>query len=168
MNKTMTRKMKATVAMVLAVPMLLGSVSALAEGGKYHGKGHYGDCGGPRAERGIMQSLDLTDAQKEQMRSLRESNKAEMRENMAQGREAMKANHDKMQDLLLADNFDENAVRDLAKQMSDQQIERRVSMMKKRHDMLNILTAEQKAQYKTLKAEKQAECMAKWQEKHSE
>ncbi|WP_370643682.1 CpxP family protein [Photobacterium sp. TLY01] len=164
----MTRTMKTTVAMVLAVPMLLGSVSALAEGGKYHGKGHDGDCGGPRAEHGVMQSLDLTDAQKEQMRSLRESHKAEMRDNMAQGRKAMKANHDKMQALLLADNFDENAVRELAKQMSDQQIEHRVSMMKQRHDMLNILTPEQKAQYKTLKAEKQAECMAKWKEKRSE
>lgn len=157
-----------TVAMVFAVPMMLGAVSAFADGGKYHGKGHYGDCDGPRGERGMMESLDLTDAQKERMRSLRESHRAEMHDNMAQGRDTMKANHDKMQDLLLAENFDENAVRELAKQMSDQQIERRVSMMKQRHDMLNILTPEQKAQYKTLHSERQAECMAKWKEKRSE
>lgn len=166
MNK-MSKTMKRSVAIVLAMPLMLGSVYAMAD----NHKGHHGDrddCGGPRADHGIFRSLDLTDAQKEKMRSLRESNRDTMREQMMQGREAMQANHDKMQALMLADNFDENAVRELAKQMSDQQIDRRVAMMKKRHDMLNILTPEQKTQYKKLQAERQVECMAKWKEKSGE
>ncbi|KDM90637.1 hypothetical protein EA58_16140 [Photobacterium galatheae] len=163
----MSQVMKRRVAIVLAVPLMLGSVSALASGKGHHGRDFDG-CGGPHADRSILRSLNLSDAQKAQMRSLRESYKDGMREQMMQGREAMQANHDKMQALMLADNFDENAVRALAKQMSDQQIDRRVAMMKQRHEMLNLLTPEQKTQYKNLRAEKQAECTAKWKEKYSE
>ncbi|MDO6706267.1 CpxP family protein [Photobacterium sp. 1_MG-2023] len=163
----MNQTMKHTLVAVLAMPLVFGSVAAVAGGGKAHGKGYYGDCG-PHGDRGIFSDLNLTDAQKEQMRALRDSQKESKREHRDEGREAMKANHEKMQALMLADSFDENAVRALAKQMSDQQIEHRVNRMKHRHDLLNILTPEQKAQYKTLKAEKQAECMAKWKEKRSE
>jgi protein CpxP len=79
---------------------------------------------------------------------------------------AMQANHQKMQTLLLAADFDENAVRELAQQMSEQQTERRVTMLKKRHEMLNILTAEQKAKYQQLQADRAEQCQARWAEKN--
>ncbi len=67
-----------------------------------------------------------------------------------------------MQDLVLSDKFDQAKAEQLAKTMAERQIERRVerqvAMMKDRHDMLNVLTAEQKAQLKQIQADNWQQC----------
>ncbi len=79
---------------------------------------------------------------------MREANKAEMKAKFADGKEARmaerQAHHEKVQALLLADNFDAAAANDLAKEMVEKQTERRVKMMEKKHQMLSVLTPEQK------------------------
>ncbi len=141
--------MKTAKKLVLAavvLPLTLGTASAFAFGGKDH-KGGHGDCG-KGMDRGIMRQLDLTDAQKDQLKEMRQANKAAMKAKFADGKEARmaerQAHHEKVQALLLADNFDEAAANDLAKEMVEKQTERRVAMLEKKHQMLSVLTPEQK------------------------
>lgn len=140
---------KKILAMTIALPLALGSASALAFGGDGNGNHHGGYHGGKggcgmKDGRKVFRELDLTDAQQQQMKEMRDANREAMRGRYGEQHAAMQASHEKMQSLVLAADFDENAVRELAQQMSEQQVERRVTMMKKRHEMLNILTPEQK------------------------
>ncbi|GEA23949.1 CpxP family protein [Vibrio harveyi] len=166
--------MKTAKKLVLAavvLPLTLGTASAFAFGGKDH-KGHRGECS-MGMDRGIMRQLDLTDAQKDQLKEMREANKAEMKAKFADGKEARmaerQAHHEKVQALLLADNFDAAAANDLAKEMVEKQTERRVKMMEKKHQMLSVLTPEQKTKFVELQKERQQKCgekMQKRMEKH--
>ncbi len=150
---------KRIAATVIALPLMMCSMSAMAFGGKHHGG--EGMMGGKHLLRGI----DLTDAQEEKIDALREQNRDAKKANKAKNKEAMMADRQAMQTLLLADNFDEAAIRDLAKKMSDQHVERRISRMKAQHEMLNVLTPEQKVQVKENMA-KMAERMQERMKKH--
>ncbi len=163
--------MKSAKKLVLAavvLPLTLGAASAFAFGGKDHHKGPNGECG-MGMDRGIMRQLDLTDAQKDQLKDMREANKAEMKAKFADGKEARmaerQAHHDKVQALLLADNFDEAAANDLAKEMVEKQTDRRVKMLEKKHQMLSVLTPEQKAKFVELQKERQQKCGEKMQKR---
>ncbi|CAE6887747.1 COG3678 P pilus assembly Cpx signaling pathway [Vibrio sp. B1REV9] len=163
--------MKSAKKLVLAavvLPLTLGAASAFAFGGKDHHKGPNGECG-MGMDRGIMRQLDLTDAQKDQLKDMREANKAEMKAKFADGKEARmaerQAHHDKVQALLLADNFDEAAASDLAKEMVEKQTDRRVKMLEKKHQMLSVLTPEQKAKFVELQKERQQKCGEKMQKR---
>ncbi|MDD1782078.1 CpxP family protein [Enterovibrio sp. ZSDZ35] len=143
---------KRIAATVIALPLMMGSMSAMAFGGGHHeGKGMMGG-------KHLLRGVELTDVQKDELRTLREENREEMRAGKDNFRTQMMAERQQMQDLMLADNFDEAAVRGLAEKMSQQQVERRIEMAKKRHEMMSILTPEQKAQVK--------ENMAKMAERH--
>lgn len=130
----------------MALPLAFGSASAFAFGGGHGGHGEKGGYGGHGCMMGgkkMFRQLDLTDDQKDQLKQMRE----EMRSNKGQRGEMMKAaqaNHQKMQQLLLADNLDESAVRALAQEMANQQVERRVAMAGNMHQMYSVLTPEQK------------------------
>ncbi|MDF4886414.1 CpxP family protein, partial [Vibrio parahaemolyticus] len=99
--------MKSAKKLVLAavvLPLTLGAASAFAYGGKNHHKGPRDECG-MGMDRGVMRQLDLTDAQKDQLKEMREANKAEMKAKFADGKEARmaerQAHHAKVQSLLL-------------------------------------------------------------------
>ncbi|WP_060983411.1 CpxP family protein [Vibrio splendidus] len=164
--------MKMTKKIVLAaaaLPLILGTASAYAYGGGDKGdhKGMHGKCGG--FDKKVMRQLDLTDAQKAELKEMREANRAEMKAkhsgNKADKMAKMKAHHEKIQALVLADNFDEAAANDLASQMAEKQAERRVVMLKKQHQMMSVLTAEQKTQLKEIQQERMVKCADKM-EKH--
>ncbi|NMU67201.1 CpxP family protein, partial [Vibrio parahaemolyticus] len=70
--------------------LTLGAASAFAYGGKNHHKGPRDECG-MGMDRGVMRQLDLTDAQKDQLKEMREANKAEMKAKFADGKEARMA-----------------------------------------------------------------------------
>ncbi|MGF1691599.1 CpxP family protein [Photobacterium kagoshimensis] len=152
------KSFKKTLAMAIVLPLALGSASAMAYGG---GKGHHGGKGGCGMDGGkkMFRELDLTSEQKAQMKTLRESHR-EQRQANSDNRDARRASHQQMQQLLLADSFNEAEVRQLAQQMSEQQLDHRVAMLKNRHDMLNILTADQKAKLQELQSERMAKCEA--------
>ncbi|WP_154124561.1 CpxP family protein [Grimontia hollisae] len=132
---------------VIALPLMIGSVSAMAFGGKHHGDERMHD-GKDMMGKHLLRGIDLTDAQKEEMKALRQQNREAMQANRAEFHAQMMAERQQMQALMLADNFDEAAVRALAEKMVDQQVERRVAMLQRKHQMLSILTPEQKAQVK--------------------
>ncbi|MCG9599202.1 CpxP family protein [Vibrio sp. Isolate25] len=164
--------MKTAKKLILAaviLPLTLGTASAFAFGGKDHKKGHHGEFG---FDRGIMRQLDLTDAQKEQMKVLRETSKTEMKAEFKQNFETrhaeMQANKEKLQALVLADTFDKVAANELAKQMIEQQTARKVKMLEKQHQMLSILTPEQKTKYVELQKERAEKRFNKMQERLSD
>ncbi len=167
--------MKATkklVLMALIAPIALGSASVLAFGG---GKGGHGpeprgfeqQCRGG-GERGVMKQLNLSDEQKAQLKQMREQSRQAMKEEMqgqfAERQAEMKAFHAKEQQLVLADNFDAQAANALALEMAEKQAQMRVKMMNHRHDMLSVLSDEQKQQYVTLVEVQQQECAQKMAE----
>ncbi|MGF1835257.1 CpxP family protein [Photobacterium sanguinicancri] len=153
------KSIKKTLVMAIVLPLALGSASAMAYGG---GKGHHEGKGGCGMDGGkkMFRELDLTSEQKTQMKTLRESHR-EQRHANTDTRDVRKASHQQMQQLLLEDSFNEAEVRQLAQQMSEQQLDHRVAMLKNRHDMLNILTAEQKTKLQELQSERMAKCDAR-------
>ncbi|PMG65449.1 CpxP family protein [Vibrio lentus] len=164
--------MKMTKKLVLAaavLPLMLGTASAFAYGGGDKGdqKGMDGKCGG--FDKKVMRQLDLTDAQETELKEMREANRAEMKEkhagNKADKMAKMKAHQEKVQDLVLADTFDEAAANDLASQMVEKQTERRVAMLKKQHQMMSVLTAEQKTQLKEIQQERMTKCADKMEKR---
>lgn len=157
---------KKTLVMAIALPLALGSASALAYGGGKSHHGGKGGCGMMDGGKKMFRALDLTSEQKTQMKELRESHR-EQRQANDDVREARKASHQQMQQLLLAENFDEAAIRQLAQQMSEQQLDRRVAMLKNRHEMLNILTPEQKTKLQQLQSERMAKCEARRDERRA-
>ena len=158
----MTKKL---VLVAAALPLMLGTASAFAYGGGDKGdhKGMHGKCGG--FDKKVMRQLDLTDAQKAELKEMREANRAEMKAkhsgNKADKMAQMKAHHEKVQDLILADTFDEAAANDLASQMVEKQTERRLTMLKKQHQMMSVLTPEQKTQLKEIQQDRMAKCADK-------
>lgn len=135
---------KKTMMMAIAVPMVLGSMSVMAAPNSHGMKGHYG-------ERGLFKQLELTDTQKAEMKTLREKDREAMKAERQANRTEMQTDHKALDKLVLEDNFDEQAVRQLVDRMSEKQAEHRVERLKQRHQMLNILTPEQKAKYVELK-----------------
>ncbi len=157
--------MKKTTLVLLAAPLAFGSVSALAAGmGGHDAKGPmHGKCG-MGMERGIWKQLDLTDAQKTQLKELRQQDREAMKSGFKANMQEMRANHEQMQKLVMADNFDQAAVQELAQKMADQRVEGQVKMAKARHDMFSVLTPEQKQEFSKLQGEQHQQCMEKWQE----
>lgn len=162
--------MKTVKKLVLAaaiVPMAFASASAFAFGGKGEHRGGY--CQGGM-DCGIMKQLELTDAQKTQFKEMREANKKEMKANFEENFEARQAKrqaqHEKVQQMLLADSFDQAEANVLAKQMVEQQTERKVKMMEKRHQMLSILTPEQKTKFVELSKERMNKCAEKRKDRY--
>ncbi|MCG3729621.1 CpxP family protein [Vibrio cincinnatiensis] len=152
----MTKKM---VLAAVVLPLTLGSASVFAYGGK--GKPNHDGMCGMHNERAMTRELKLTPEQQSQMKALREQNRQTMQEKRKSGpRDEMRSIREQERNLMLAPDFDQAAATELAKQMVDMHVERRVEMMKNRHQMMSILTDEQKEKLQTL----QQECMDEnWQ-----
>ncbi|WED21663.1 CpxP family protein [Vibrio sp. JC009] len=159
--------MKTVKKIVLAaavLPLALGTASAYAFGGKQGGGKGFNDFGGKCGgfDRGALRQLDLTDEQEDQLKALRdakrEQRKADRGTRMADRMAAMQGLNTEVQDLVLAADFDEEQAKALAAKMVEKQSERQVEMLKARHDMMSILTDEQKAELKEIQAERMQEC----------
>jgi Spy/CpxP family protein refolding chaperone len=136
------------------------------QGGREHA-GRHGKHEGGRGGRGMKgggffggrfaEKLNLSDAQKEQMKQIaaryRESNKAAREQRRGEGRRGGF-------DAFNGGTFDEAAVRAAAQARANAQVEREVAHARMMNEMYNVLTAEQKAQ---LAAERQ-----QWEQKRQE
>ncbi|MDQ3635587.1 MAG: Spy/CpxP family protein refolding chaperone [Acidobacteriota bacterium] len=130
---------------------------------------------GKRGRRGMrghgighmFRMLDLTDAQKEQMKTIRQTS----RENTKSLREQMKSNRQQLQQLTENGTFDEGAVTAIAGQQGQLHAQMTVAKLRVRSQMYNVLTADQKAKLATIKAEfkkKMEERKAQWAAKKAE
>lgn len=100
-----------------------------------------GGPGGP-GEFGPLAGLNLTDAQKEQIKKIHES----FEESTQALRDQMRALHDKETADPLSGTFDEAAFRSAAEARAKIQVEMEVQHAKMMSQVANVLTAEQKAQ----------------------
>lgn len=83
--------------------------------------------------------LDLSETQQEQIRAIHEMERAEREGTMQQMREY----HEQMRTLLESDTFDENTIRSLANKQASLRTEMFVSRAKVKHEVFQLLTAEQ-------------------------
>lgn len=115
-------------------------------------------------QHGMFDGLNLTEKQRQQMRDL-------MRQNY---RDAMPKMHmdniDAMHKLIIAEKFDEDAVRAQAETIAKAQIERQIASAKVNNQFYNLLTLEQKAKFNQnhnemmVKMQKNLQRMQKYQE----
>ncbi|MGF1763542.1 Spy/CpxP family protein refolding chaperone [Aliivibrio kagoshimensis] len=158
--KTLTKKIMIG---AIAFPLMLGSTAALAFGGGNGGGHHGGGMKGGKCEmmsgKRALKQVDLTDAQQTEFKTLMETHRSAMKER--QPNSELQQLKQQMNTLLLAADFNEVEVRDLATQMSSLQVDRKVEMAQKRHQMLNILTEEQKVQYQEAQQQMMDKCQAK-------
>ncbi|MBU2896973.1 CpxP family protein [Vibrio hepatarius] len=161
--------MKTAKKLILAMvifPLTLGSVSVFANNGKEHGKKGHKEF---TLDRGLMRELDLTQEQQAQLKDLREAMKkdfkAQYQENFAVHQEERQAHKEKMQALLLADSFDKEAAHELAKVMLEKQTEHNVKLLEKQHQLLSVLTPEQKTKYIEVQKERDEKRAQKRQER---
>ena len=149
------KKVTKIVLAMIVLPFTLSSASVLASGGKEHGRQ---DHKASLLDRSLIRKLDLTQEQQTQLKQLRETMKKDLKgkyqEDFAEHQAERQANREKMQALILAESFDKAAANELARAMIEQQTEHKVNMLEKQHQMLSVLTPEQKAKYAELLKER--------------
>jgi protein CpxP len=143
-------KHSTAIALLFSTVMATTSISSFAA--PEHGHRGHGPVAGWHMDQ--FKGLDLTDAQKEQMKNLKE----QYRSALVKG--DSKAEMLQLKALVQADQFDEAAVRALFEAKQKDRLEQDVAMAKLQYELHQVLTAEQKA--------KLAERQQKWQEKAKE
>lgn len=113
-------------------------------GGGHHGGGHHGG--------GILhglRGLDLTDTQKEEVRSILEASREDNADTRQALREARKALHEAVQ----ATPFDEAGVRVAAATLADLEADQAVERARTFNAVYDVLTPEQRTELAELRAE---------------
>ena len=154
-----TRTMKQIGLGIGAVVLGLSAVAAVSAQGQGSGqppfagrRGGPGGPGGPMGTMGIpLNRLDLTDAQREQVKSIMESHQTELR---TLGEKAMTVRR-ALDKAVTADTVDEGAIRARAADLAVVESDMAVARARVHADVLQILTSEQKAKLKELQAERE-------------
>jgi len=118
-----------------------------------HWKGHHGDWKGRHGHHHLWKMLDLTDAQKKEMFSIRLEERAKMKplvQNLKAGRDQLCA--------LPKGQFDEAKVRAIAKGQADIITELIVAKQRMKSKMYAVLTQEQRAKVEQMRE--------KWKSRH--
>jgi protein CpxP len=138
--------MKSTHIRILTIgaAVLLVAAAAIAEG--RHG------YGGPGGFHHMLKQLDLTSAQQDQVKAIWAKEKAALQPLMQQ----MRQNHSAMSALEASGPFDEAKTRALATQNSQTMIELQVEHARIKSEIMQILTADQKAKLAQLEANRAA------------
>ena len=131
--------------LVIGAAVVLAVAAAIAQG--MHGRGGpYGDF------HRMLKQLDLTADQHAQIKAIWQKEKATMQPLMQQ----MRQNHEAMKTLEASGPFDEAKTRALATQNSQTMIELQVEHARVKSEIMQVLTADQKAKLAQLEAEHQA------------
>ena len=138
--------MKSTHIRILTIgaAVLLVAAAAIAEG--RHG------YGGPGGFRHMLKQLDLTSAQQDQVKAIWTKEKPALQPLMEQ----MRQNHSAMSALEASGPFDEAKTRALATQNSQTMIELQVEHARIKSEIMQILTADQKAKLAQMEANREA------------
>ncbi len=138
--------MKSTRIRILTIgaAVLLAVAAAMAQGP--HG------FGGPGDFHHMLKQLDLTSDQKSQVKAIWEKEKPTLQPLMEQ----MRQNHNAMKTLQASGPFDEAKTRALATQNSQTMIELQVEHERMKSEIMQILTADQKAKLAQLEASHEA------------
>ena len=134
------------IAMTVGMLMVLGAAHAWACPG---GKGGHGHRGGHMMHGKMLDELNLTSEQQKEIDQLHE----EMRADAEPLREKMRDLKEKMHDLWSQDNPNEDAILSLQRQMSAVRLQLSELRTQMKLDMMEILTPEQRAKFKEMRAE---------------
>ncbi len=139
--------MKSTHIRILTIgaAVMLAVAAAIAQGMHGHG-GPGGDF------RHMLNQLDLTSAQHDQVKAIFEKEKPAMKPLMEQ----MRQNHEAMKALETSGPFDEAKTRALATQNSQTMVELQVEHARIKSQIMQILTADQKAKLAQIEANRAA------------
>ena len=141
--------------MTIAALLIIG---ALAAGAAYaQGPGGPGGRGGfgPRAFGGVglpLRALNLSDAQEQQLRTLRQQFRDQSRSAAEKFRAAMLA----QRNAVAAIPVDEPLIRSTSQALADAQTELALQQARLQSEIFGLLTPEQQAQAKKLQAEREA------------
>ena len=130
--------------LTIAAAVLLVAAAAIAEG--RHG------YGGPGGFHHMLKQLDLTSAQQDQVKAIWAKEKPTLQPLMQQ----MRQNHSAMNALEASGPFDEAKTTALATQNSQTMIQLQVEHARIKSEIMQILTAEQKAKLAQLDANREA------------
>ena len=138
--------MKSTHIRILTIgaAVLLVAAAAIAQG--RHG------YGGPGGFRHMLKQLDLTSAQQDQVKAIWAKEKPSLQPLMQQ----LRQNHSAMSALEASGPFDEAKTRALVTQNSQTMIELQVEHARIKSEIMQILTADQKAKLAQLEANRAA------------
>jgi protein CpxP len=121
--------------------------------GRGRGPGGPGRFGGPGGPMGMLPmlgpQLNLTDAQKDQIKTLAASHKDEWKALADRARTA----HEALNDAVTADAVDESLIRQKSADVAAVDADLAIARAHARTEVLQILTADQKAQLKTMQGE---------------
>ncbi len=146
----MTRIRTIALAGVLALSGAVAAPIVLAQDGPPTGPG-FGPRGGPGGRAGIdlpLRQLDLSDAQREQVRAIRNTHQAAFKEIG----ERLRTAHQGLRGAVGADALDEAAIRARSADVAAVEADAAVLRARVRQDVFSILTAEQQARAKELRA----------------
>jgi periplasmic protein CpxP/Spy len=172
-NMTLTRTTKILTAALAVITLGLGSIAlAQPEGGGGrrfgHGFGHgRGGPGGPGGSGFPLRQLDLTDAQREQVKAIFDSHKDEFQaigERLKTARQAQVA-------AIETQPIDETAIRAKTTELSAVEADAAVLRAKVHAAVFQVLTPEQQEKAKALKAEhekRRAEMRERFQERRQQ
>ena len=117
--------------------------------GRFGGPGGRGGPGGPMMALGPIMRLNLSDAQREQVKGIVDSHRDEHRAVA----ERVRAAHDALEAAVTADQFDEGTVRARSAEAASVDADIAVAQARLRTEVLQILTADQRAQLKKLETD---------------
>ena len=140
------------VLVILAGALTIAFAQTKSDGGKRFGgdgfgRGSDGPHGGGGMQPGLLAQLDLTDQQKEQIKTLQESSRTAAQANF----EKMKTFQDQLQAATENGSFNEAQVRQILNDRAQVQIELELARLKTDAAVFNLLTAEQKAKLTELR-----------------
>lgn len=141
---------KITVAIIAIAVLALGAifVSAQKHDGEGHGKRGFGKRGHHRGGGMMLRGLDLTDAQKAQVKEIMEASKTKTQSL----RESMKASRKALHELTANGQFDEAKVQAAATEQANISAQLMVERAKVQAQIYQILTPEQHAKAAEMKA----------------
>jgi Spy/CpxP family protein refolding chaperone len=153
----MDRVRKIVVTAVIVSVMSGGAVALFAQGGPGRGPGGGAAPFGPGARRGFdagfaLGQLNLSDAQKQQVRDIMLRHRQQMQPTMQRLQEAMQAERAAINQVPV----NEAAVRDASAALAKVQADMAVEQARLHADVFNILTVEQQEKAKQLEQQAQA------------
>lgn len=151
MPKSFSLALAALLVGVLSVPFALGqSAGTESQQGRRSERRSFGKRQGERGERSggrLFSRLNLTDAQKEQMKQINQS----YSERTRSLREELRARHQELRRAQSGDSFNESLAAQKLTEISALQVKLMGERFKLRKEMSSVLTTEQKTQLEQLR-----------------
>ena len=144
--------------------LLAGGASAFAQGpgprrGGPGGPGGFGRVGGPAFDL-PLRDLNLTDAQQQQIKTIRDRHRDESQQLGERLRTALEEQRKAVE----TEPVNDSLIRQATQQLSDVEADVAVAQAHVRSEVLAVLTADQKAQLKKMQADRQAQLQQRLQQ----